>query len=332
VSWLHDALRRLPEPDRDAAAAVRARADDILRPSGALARLDDVAVHMAAWQRTATPRVARPAALVFAGDHGVAEHGDVSAYPTAVTAAMLAACRQGKATICALAHSVGATLETVDAGVGRPTGDIRYEAAMTPQRFDEVIAQAVAAVDALDTDLLVLGEIGIGNTTAAAALAGALLGGDAATWVGRGTGVDDAGLERKLAAVAAVIDRTSNIGDPIEIMREAGGAELTAMAAATVAARLRSIPVVLDGYVVTSAVLPLHIAAPGALDHCIVGHCSAEPGHRQVLEAIAKPVLLDLGMRLGEGSGAMVAVPIVRAACDAVVEVATFTEWFGQGQ
>ena len=195
-----------------------------------------------------------------------------------------------------------------------------------------MVAQAVAAVDALDTDLLVLGEIGIGNTTAAAALAGALLGGDAATWVGRGTGVDDAGLERKRAAVAAVMERTSNIGDPIEIMREAGGAELTAIAAATVAARLRSIPVVLDGYVVTSAVLPLHVAAPGALDHCIVGHCSAEPGHRRVLEAIAKPVLLDLGMRLGEGSGAMVAVPIVRAACDAVVEVATFTEWFGQGQ
>ena len=332
MSWLHDALQRLPEPDRDAAAALRARADDILRPSGALARLDDVAVHMAAWQRTTTPRVARPAALVFAGDHGVAEHGDVSAYPTAVTAAMLAACRQGKATICALANSVAATLATIDAGVGRPTGDIRYEAAMTAERFDAVVAQAVAAVEALDTDLLVLGEIGIGNTTAAAALAGALLGGDAATWVGRGTGVDDAGLERKRVAVAAVMDRTSDIRDPIEIMREAGGAELTALAAATVAARLRSIPVVLDGYVVTSAVLPLHVAAPGALDHCIVGHCSAEPGHRQVLEAIDKPVLLDLGMRLGEGSGAMIAVPIVRAACDAVVHVATFTEWFGQGE
>ena len=113
-------------------------------------------------------------------------------------------------------------------------------------------------------------------------------------------------------------------------MTEPWAGDTTSGAAATVAARLRSIPVVLDGYVVTSAVLPLHVAAPGALDHCIVGHCSAEPGHRRVLEAIAKPVLLDLGMRLGEGSGAMVAVPIVRAACDAVVEVATFTEWFGQ--
>ena len=311
MTWLHDAMQRLPQADADAAAAVRARADDILRPSGALAGLDDVAVHMAAWQRTTTPRVARPAALVFAGDHGVAEHGGVSAYPTAVTAAMLAACRQG---------------------MGDDSFEpLRFEAALTPERFERVVAHAVAAVDALDTDLLVLGEIGIGNTTAAAALAGALLGGEPATWVGRGTGVDDAGLERKRAAVAAAINRTSELDDPFEVMREAGGAELTAVAAAAVAARLRSIPVVLDGYVVTSAVLPLHVVAPGALDHCIVGHCSSEPGHRQVLEAISKPALLDLGMRLGEGSGAMVAVPIVRAACDAVVEVATFTEWFGQG-
>jgi nicotinate-nucleotide--dimethylbenzimidazole phosphoribosyltransferase len=243
---------------------------------------------------------------------------------------MLSACLQQKATICALARSVGATLDAVDVGVGDPTGDIRYEAAMTRARFDAVVDKAVAAVDALDTDLLVIGEIGIGNTTVAAALAASLLGGDPATWVGRGTGVDNAGLARKQAAVQAVTTRTSAIADPIELMREAGGAELTAMAAATVAARLRSIPVVLDGYVVASAVLPLHLAHPRALDHCIVGHCSAEPGHRRVLEVIGKPVLLDLGMRLGEGSGAMIAVPIIRAACDAVVEVATFAEWFGE--
>src|SRR5262245_9873094 len=330
MTWFHDALARMPGPDSDAGAAVRARADDILRPAGALSRLDDVAVHMAQWQRSAAPGVRRPAGLVFAGDHGVAAGGEVSAYPVAVTEAMLAACRQGKATICVLARSVGATLDTIDVGVGRPTGDIRHEAAMSPERFDEAIDAAVAAVDALDADLLVIGEIGIGNTTVAAALSGALLGDDASVWVGRGTGVDDDGLERKRAAVAAVMQRTEGITDPIEVMRQAGGAELTAMAAATLAARLRSIPVVLDGYVVTSAVLPLHVAVPGALDHCIVGHCSAEPGHRRVLDAIGKPVLLDLGMRLGEGSGAMVAVPIVRAACDAVVEVATFTEWFGQ--
>ena len=212
----------------------------------------------------------------------------VSAYPTAVTAAMLDACRKGRATICALARSVGATLDTVDVGVGNPTGDIRYEPAMSAERFDEVVDAAVAAVDRLDCDLLVIGEIGIGNTTVAAALAAALLGGDPATWVGRGTGVDDAGLARKRAAVTQVTERVGGVSDPIEIMREAGGTELTAMAAATLAARLRSIPVVLDGYVVTSAVLPLHVADPAALDHCIVGHCSAEPGHRRVLETIGE--------------------------------------------
>ena len=331
MTWFHDSLEQLPAADAASAAAVRARADDILRPHGALQRLDDVAVHMAGWRRTLTPRVERPAGLVFAGDHGVAIDGGVSAYPPAVTAAMLQACRTGRATICALAKSVGADLVTVDVGVGNPTGDIRVEPALTPERFAEIVAVAVAAVGKLDCDLLVLGEVGIGNTTVAAALAGSLLGGDANTWVGRGTGIDDAGLERKQKAVAAVMNRTRGIDDPIELMRIAGGAELTAIAAATIAARLRSIPVVLDGYVVTSAVLPLHFANPASLDHCIVGHCSAEPGHRRVLDTIAKPALLDLGMRLGEGSGAMISVPIIRAACDAVVNVATFTEWFGDG-
>jgi nicotinate-nucleotide--dimethylbenzimidazole phosphoribosyltransferase len=332
VTWFHTALTRLPGPDGAASAAVRARADDVLRPRGALARLDAIAVHMAAWQRTTTPRVERPACLVFAADHGVAANAEVSAYPTGVTAAMLAACEQGRATISALSRSVGATVDTLDVGVGRPTGDIRVEPAMSPERFAETVDAAVAAVDALDTDLLVVGEIGIGNTTVAAALAGALLGGDPGTWVGRGSGVDDAGLARKQDAVAAVQRRlagTCDEADPIEVMRQAGGAELTAIAAATVAARLRSIPVVLDGYIVTSAVLPLHVAAPGSLDHCLVGHCSAEPGHRRVLETIGQKAVLDLGMRLGEASGAMAAVPIIRASCAAVVDVATFSEWFG---
>ena len=185
------------------------------------------------------------------------------------------------------------------------------------------------AVDALDTDLLVLGEMGIGNTTVAAALANAILGGDAADWVGRGTGVDDDGLARKRDAVATATARVAGYADPIDVMRQVGGAELVAMAAACVAARLRSIPVLLDGYVCTAAVLPLHAAAPGALDHCIVGHCSAEPGHRRLLDHLGLRPLLDLGMRLGEGSGAMAAVPLVRMACAAVVEVPTFAEWFG---
>jgi nicotinate-nucleotide--dimethylbenzimidazole phosphoribosyltransferase len=330
TSWFHDALSRLPESDDVAERAVRARADDILRPSGALARLDDLAVHIAGWQRSPAPSIRRPAGLIFAADHGVATSGEISAYPTTVTAAMLSAFDKGRATISALARSVGATVTAVDVGVGVPTGDIRYEAAIDKHRFAEIVDAAVAAMDRIDTDLLVLGEMGIGNTTVAAALACGVLGGDPADWVGRGTGVDDDGLARKRDAVTLARNRIAAISDPIEIMREIGGAELTAIAAATIAARLRSIPVLLDGYVVTAAVLPLHAARPGALDHCIVGHCSAEPGHRRLLAHLGLDPLLDLNLRLGEGSGAMAAVPLVRAACDAVVDVATFTEWFGQ--
>jgi nicotinate-nucleotide--dimethylbenzimidazole phosphoribosyltransferase len=189
---------------------------------------------------------------------------------------------------------------------------------------------AVAAVDDVDADLLVLGEMGIGNTTAAAALAAALAGGDVDLWVGRGTGVDDTGLARKRAAVAQAVHRIAGVTDPLEILREVGGAELAAVLAATVAARLRSIPVVLDGYVVTAAVAPLVELDRTALDHCIAGHRSAEPGHRHLLERLGMRPLLDLDMRLGEGSGAMAAVPLIALACAGVTAVPTFAEWFGE--
>ncbi len=203
---------------------------------------------------------------------------------------------------------------------------------MTPDRLDEVIDVAFAAVDAAvasGTDLLVLGELGIGNTTISAALAAALLGGDVSGWVGRGTGIDDDGLARKEEAVSQAVARVAAIDDPIEIMRQIGGAELTAMAAACARARTHRVPVVLDGYVATAAVLPLHLAQSGTLDHCLVGHLSAEPGHRLLLDHLAMQPLLDLEMRLGEGSGALAAVPLIRMACACVVEVATFDEWFG---
>ena len=328
MSLLRDRLADLPEPDGAARAEARSRADSVLRPVGALAWLDDVAVWKAGWQRNASPTVERPAALVFAADHGVAAAG-VSSYPSEVTAAMLDATRQGRATINAFAGAADATVTAVDVGVGQPTADMRHGPALTTQRFDEITATAFAAVDRLDTDLLVLGELGIGNTTAAAAIAAALAGGEATAWVGRGTGVDDAGLERKRTAVQESLRRIAGVIDPLEILREVGGSELVGMAAAAVAARHRSIPVVLDGYICTAAMLPLHVAEPTALEHCVVGHCSAEPGHRLLLDRLDKRPLLDLDMRLGEGSGAMAAVPLVKMACAGVVEVATFDEWFG---
>ena len=327
MTWLRTALDSMPDGDTTAGAAVSERAADILRPAGALARFDEVAAFIAQWQRTDQPAIRRPAALIFAADHGVTAAG-VSKYPVDVTAAMLAAYRAGKSTISAFAAVAGATVDAIDVGVGRPTGDIRFESAMSPERFDEAVAAGRSGVESLDTDLLVIGEMGIGNTTAAAAVAAALGGGEVAAWVGRGTGLDDEGMDRKREAVRQAVDRIAGVVDPLEVLREVGGAELVAMAAAIVAARHRALPVLIDGYVVTAAALPLFSVRSDALDHCIVGHCSAEPGHRRLLERIDKQPLLDLAMRLGEGSGAMAAVPLVAMACAGITQVPTFAEWF----
>lgn len=323
-------LHELPSFDAGSADAVRERSGQVLRPVGALQRLDEIAVHVAGWRASTAPAVERPGVLVFAGDHGVTAAG-VSNYPADVTAAMLAAVRAGRATINAFARAAGATLDVFDVGVGRPTGDIRTEPALTPQRFDDIVAIAIDAVDeaaSAGTDLLVLGELGIGNTTISAVLPAALIGGDVEQWVGRGTGVDDDGLARKRTAVAQAVARIAGTHDPIEVMRQVGGAEHTAIAAACMRARHHRIPVVLDGYVATSAVLPMHVAVGGALEHCLVGHVSAETGHRRLLDHLGMSALLDLQMRLGEGTGALAAVPLIRMACVGVVEVPTFAEWF----
>jgi nicotinate-nucleotide--dimethylbenzimidazole phosphoribosyltransferase len=318
-------LAGAPAPNRRAAAAVAERAGQVLRPAGALARLDELAAWLAAWQGTERPAVRRPAVVIFAADHGVAA-GSVSAYPVEVTAAMLKALREGVATASVLARHVGATLEVVDVGVGRPTGDLARQPALDPARFRACFQAGRQAVTGLDADLLVLGEMGIGNTTAAAAVTAILLDLPASASTGRGTGVDDPGLARKLAAVEAARRRVGT-ATPLEVLRQAGGAELAALAGAAVEARLRPLPLILDGFVVTAAVAPLELATPGALANAVAGHRSAEPGHVALLERLAKPPLLDLGMRLGEASGALAAVPLLRLAAAVVTEVATFTEW-----
>jgi nicotinate-nucleotide--dimethylbenzimidazole phosphoribosyltransferase len=325
---LRSRLADLPQPDVAAVAAVHARAADILRPPGALHWLDDVAAWIAGWQRRPLPRVEHPVGLVFAADHGVAAAAKVSALEPRVTAAMFAAFAEGRSTIRSFARHAGATVEAVDVGIGKPTGDIRYEAAMSDERFAQIVDIAWTAVDALDGDLLVLGEMGIGNTTASAAVAAALAGGETAAWVGRGTGIDDATLTVKRTAVQEAVRRIAGVTDPLDVLREVGGSELVAIAAAVVAARHRSLPLVLDGYVVTASVLPLVLLAPTVLEHCTVGHCSAEPGHRRLLDRLGKRPLLDLDMRLGEGSGAMAAVPLIAMACAGITEVPTVTEWF----
>jgi nicotinate-nucleotide--dimethylbenzimidazole phosphoribosyltransferase len=318
-------LAGAPAADEHAAGAVARRAGGVLRPAGALARLDELAAWLAGWQGTDRPAVRRPAAVVFAADHGVARQG-VSAYPADTTLAMLKALREGVATACAMSRQVGAALHVVDVGVGDPTGDLAREPALGPARFRACFAAGRRAVAELDADLLVLGEMGIGNTTAASAVTATLLGGAAEAVTGRGTGVDDAGYARKLAAVRAGRRRAAGAA-PLEVLRQVGGAELAAIAGAATEARLRPLPLVLDGFVVAAAVAPLATLHPGALAHTVAGHRSAEPGHRALLERLGKPPLLDLDLRLGEGSGALAAVPLLRLAAAAVTEVATFAEW-----
>lgn len=318
-------LAGAPGPDHAAATAVIDRASQVIRPTGALARLDAIAAWLASWQRTATPAVRRPHALVFAGDHGVATEG-VSAYPSAVTPAMRDAISGGLATINAIGSAVGATVTVIDVGVGDPTGNLRTHAALSPERFAISFAAGRRAVSELETDLLVLGEVGIGNTTPAAAVSAALLGGDPGDWVGSGTGVQGDALEAKRTVVRDAVGRLHPGLHPLEVLREVGGAELVAMAGAALEARLRSIPVVLDGVIATAALLPLHEVASNALDHVIAGHRSPEPAHGRMLEHMGKAPLLDLGMRLGEGSGALAAVPLIKVAAAVVTDVATFAE------
>jgi nicotinate-nucleotide--dimethylbenzimidazole phosphoribosyltransferase len=316
----------LSQPNQEAMGLVRRRSKEVLRPVGALERLDEIAVWLAGWQGTSTPSVAAPAALVFAADHGVAA-GGVSAYPSSVTAAMFRALQDGAATASVMAAALGVRLVVVDVGVGRPTGDIREQPALSIHRFGECWETGRVAVSELGTtDLLVLGEMGIGNTTAASAVCAALFGGGAELWTGRGTGVDDATLVRKVAAVDEATRRMAVAG-PLETLRQVGGAELVAIAGAAYEARTRSIPVLLDGFVVTSACAALEVAAPGAIAHVFAGHCSAEPGHRLLLEKLGLEPILDLGLRLGEGSGALAALPIVGLAARCVTDVATFEEW-----
>ena len=330
-------LSDLPGPHSAAAAAVLERADRALRPAGALEQLDHLAAWLAGWQRSAHPAVNAPVAVLFVADHGVAARG-VSAYPQSVTAAMLGALRAGAATSSVMARSVGARLAVVDVGVGRPTADLTTEPALSRECFMDCFQRGRDAVSSLDADVVALGEMGIGNTTSAAAVCAALFGVAAqdagragpdrlVNWVGRGTGVDDRAYARKVAAVEAATARVRPSSGPFEVLRQLGGAELAAAAGAVLEARRRSIPVVLDGFVVGAAVAPLELSRPGALDHCLAGHCSSEPGHRMLLDELGKSPLLDLGLRLGEASGALAALPLLRLAAATATKVATFEEW-----
>ena len=319
------ALGSLPETDPDAIAAAKARQDRLTKPAGSLGRLEEIAIFLAGWQGRERPYIRRARAVVFAGNHGVTRHG-VSAYPTAVTAEMVRNFEAGGAAINALAGAAGMELKVVALDLDRPTADFTDFSAMTEAECLAALSTGAAVVDD-GLDLLVVGEMGIGNSTAAAALCARSFGGSPSDWVGPGTGVDNAGIARKIDVVTRGLAVHADAATtPFETLRRLGGREIAAIAGAVIAARMKRVPVVLDGFISCAAIAPLAASFPGIVGHCLAGHRSAEPGHIRLLERLGLDPLLALGMRLGEGSGAAVAVAIIRAALAAHNGMATFAE------
>ena len=316
-------LAHLPALDKTAIAAAEARNGQLTKPPGALGRLEALAIWMAGWQGTDKPHASHPQIVIFAGNHGVAAQG-VSAFPAEVTAQMVANFAHGGAAINQLARAFGAKLDVHALDLDHPTADFTQGPAMTEGEVAAALRKGWDAVDP-SADLFVAGEMGIGNTTVAAAMAAALYGGE--DWVGRGTGVDDAGLARKAAAVAAGLKRHAAIlNDPLEVLRCLGGREIAAMTGAIARARMARLPVILDGFITCAAAAVLARSAPGALDHCIAGHLSAEGAHARLLALLGKEPLLSLGLRLGEGSGAALAIGVVQGAVACHSGMATFAE------
>jgi nicotinate-nucleotide--dimethylbenzimidazole phosphoribosyltransferase len=332
-------------PDEQAAAAARARQQRLTKPRGSLGRLEDLSVWVAACQGVCPPRqFQRARVVVFAGDHGVAAAG-VSAYPPDVTAQMVANFTAGGAAINALADVAGATVRVVDVAVDteqphspavgahkvrRGSGNIAVEDALSDEEVSAAIeAGRRIADEEVDSgaDLLIAGDMGIGNTTPATTLVAALTDTEPVAVVGRGTGIDDAGWARKTAAIRDALyrarrDRT----DPVALLRICGGADLAAMAGFCAQAAVRRTPVLLDGLVVTAAALAADRMAPGARQWWQAGHRSTEPAHAVALERLGLEPIVDMRMRLGEGTGAAVALPLVRAAVAVLEQMATFDE------
>ena len=324
----------------EVAAAARAALDAKTKPRGSLGRLEDLAVRIAEIRGSPAPGQLRAAVVVAAGDHGVAAHG-VSAYPPEVTAQMLANFAAGGAAVCVLARRAGADLHVFDLGVASPpvpgvrdlrvgagTADLTVGPAMTAEQLDRCLdAGASVAAELADQGIgiVALGEMGIGNTTSASALATALLDVDPLAVCGRGTGIDDDGLARKVAAVrSALIANQVDFGDGRSVLAALGGFEIAFLAGLAIAAAERRLVVLLDGFITGAAALAAERIRPGTRSSLIAAHRSPEPGHALILDRLGLEPLLDLGLRLGEGSGAALALPIVQASLAILDEMATF--------
>ena len=335
-------LPDVPPLDRRGEAALRAKLDGLAKPPGSLGALEGLAVRLALIQGRPDPRADRVTLLLFAGDHGLAAEG-VSGYPASVTAAMVQTLLAGRASASALAGAVGAEVRVVDAGVDadfagdprlrgakvrRGTRNAAHEAAMTPDEVQDAlrlgVEQASAAIDD-GAQALALGEMGIGNSAAAALLMHRLAPAPLAECVGAGAGNHPDSLARKRAALERAAAR-SDAAEPMEVLRQFGGLEIAAMAGALVGAAARRTPILMDGFIATAAALVAVRLRPEARDACLFAHRSAEAGHISLLRALDAEPLLDLGLRLGEGTGALLAVPLLRAAAALLTDVASLED------
>lgn len=317
-------VEAFPSTDQQAETGAKARNDVLTKPPAALGRLEDIAIWYAGWRGQVAPTLENPQVIVFAGNHGVTAQG-VSAFPAEVTAQMVFNFEAGGAAINQLSKTFGANMSVHAIDLETPTADFTTAPAMSEA---EVVAALKTGWESVDpaADLLVAGEMGIGNTTSAAAIASALFGGDGTDWVGRGTGVDDDGLKRKADVVNRGVTLHQQAVTPLEVLRCLGGRELAAIVGAIARAREEGIPVILDGFICTAAASVLERTAAGALDHCLAGHVSAEQAHKRLLDHLGKEPLLSLGLRLGEGSGAALAIGVLKGAIACHSGMATFAE------
>jgi nicotinate-nucleotide--dimethylbenzimidazole phosphoribosyltransferase len=325
LSEIRGEFSSLATLNQTAVDAAAARDAMLTKPAGSLGKLETLAGWLSGWQDKHPPSCDHPQIIVFAGNHGVCEQG-ISAFPQEVTVQMVTNFKQGGAAINQLAIAFGASFSVEALELDSPTSDFTQAPAMSEAECAAALSAGWNSINR-DTDILVVGEMGIGNTTVAAALSAALVGGRGVEWAGPGTGVSIEGVRRKAAVIDAGLERHRAIlDDPLKILQCLGGREIAAIAGAILSARQKHIPVLLDGFVATAAAAVLYKANAKALDHCVAGHVSAEPGHKKLLKAIGKDPLLSLDMRLGEGSGAALALAIVKGAVVTHNGMASFTD------
>lgn len=318
-------LKEFPQGSETSAEAAIQRDAQLTKPAGSLAQLEALAIWLARWQHRHPPKIDHPRVAVFAGNHGIAARG-VSAFPAEVTRQMVANFQQGGAAVNQLCKNADADLRVYEMALDDPTADFTQEPALSEEECARSLSYGMMAVEP-GVDLLCVGEMGIANTTSASAMAAALFGGTGLDWAGPGTGIAGETLKRKASLIDEGLDLHRGYFDqPLEILRRLGGRELAGIAGAVIAARMAHVPVLLDGFACTVAASVLLKLRSDALDHCWVAHCSAEPGHRKLLSHIGKKPLLEFGMRLGEGSGAALAIPLLRAAALCHSGMASFGE------